>query len=50
MPPSIMEYGADGIRTRDLLTASQAFSQLNYGPDRLRGGIISELRIEVKME
>ena len=24
--------GADGGRTRDLLTASQAFSQLNYGP------------------
>jgi hypothetical protein len=24
--------GADGSRTRDLLTASQAFSQLNYGP------------------
>ena len=25
--------GADGIRTRDLLTASQAFSQLNYSPN-----------------
>jgi hypothetical protein len=24
--------GADGARTRDLLTASQTFSQLNYGP------------------
>ena len=24
--------GADGIRTRYLLTASQVFSQLNYGP------------------
>jgi hypothetical protein len=24
--------GADGTRTRDLLTASQTFSQLNYGP------------------
>jgi hypothetical protein len=23
---------ADGIRTHDLLTASQAFSQLNYSP------------------
>ena len=26
--------GADGARTRDLLTASQTFSQLNYGPTK----------------
>jgi hypothetical protein len=26
------ENGADGIRTRDLLAASQTLSQLSYGP------------------
>jgi hypothetical protein len=29
-------YGANGIRTRDLLLAKQALSQLSYGPDRER--------------
>jgi hypothetical protein len=27
-----IKNGAEGSRTPDLLTASQAFSQLNYGP------------------
>lgn len=27
-----MGSGADGNRTRNLLIANQAFSQLNYGP------------------
>lgn len=43
-----MEYGADGIRTRDLLTASQALSQLGYGPDKISNGIISTMSAEVK--
>jgi hypothetical protein len=31
----VLNYGgAEGSRTPDLLTASQAFSQLNYGPTK----------------
>jgi hypothetical protein len=36
--------GADGDRTRDLLTASQALSQLSYSPTLL---IIKQLVLEI---
>jgi hypothetical protein len=29
----VIESGANGIRTRDLLAASQTLSQLSYGPE-----------------
>ena len=34
--PIVTLGGAGGTRTLDLLTASQTFSQLNYGPKKLR--------------
>ena len=34
--PPVDVGGAEEIRTLDLLTASQAFSQLNYGPKWLK--------------
>ena len=34
--PIVTLGGAGGTRTLDLLTASQTFSQLNYGPRKLR--------------
>ena len=36
--------GADGDRTRDLLTASQALSQLSYSPASARAGAQSKWR------
>jgi hypothetical protein len=36
--------GAEGSRTPDLLTASQAFSQLNYGPIKIELSIYFKQR------
>ena len=33
MVASLISSGAEGDRTPDLVTASQALSQLSYGPD-----------------